>query len=1763
MSENQQTSQIKQMRIYVNYCKQLNEGITMNALQLKLTQIKELNQEFKLNQTIMEEECKDMGSMDVQIGIRSNFNDQYHYCYVTLQDRIMSLEDAKVLENSLLNQSNDNVGAHKQKEVKLPRIELTPFSGNYEDWATFHDLFHSLIHTNTSIDNVQKLHYLKSNVQGDAKVLLKSITITEANYAEAWNKLRNRYDHKRFIVDSLLKSLFCIPSVLNENHKEIKNLIDKASEIIQSLQLQGLPIGQWDVILVHVIVSKLDSETHKQWELKQKKDELPTYKDLEDFLQSRWQSLEMIHKDKATNQSINQSNRTNNYASKSSSSLNSSHSHQRQHNYICSCCNSSNHRLYSCPKYNQLNILERKVIIKDNKLCFNCLHSGHSIVDCNNSSRCKTCNGKHHTSVHVDTGTSSTNNYQNNQTSKDNKTTTAISTSNGSEKHVLLATAIVYIHTRSGEKFPVKALIDQGSQNHLIRNSLVMKLKLNTSSDNSTILGFGDMPIIKSNSSVNFKISSHVDSSFSMEIEASSMNKITGELPFIPIHRKDWYHLKGIKLADMHFDRPSPIDLLLGAEAYEKILLDGIIRKQDDSPTAQNSRFGWLLFGLVKSEPRFLPVADFKNCFMSTKLQQLDDVLRSFWEMEEIPEKRKLTIKEQQAEDIFVKNVHRNQDGRYVVALPFDPEKQSQEIGESKKAALHGLFRLESRFKSNNALKERYKDYIQNLIDAGHIELVPKHRLNIENKDKFYLPHHSVIKEESLTTKLRVVFDASRNSSTGVSLNDKLLVGPKTQDDLYSILIRWRKHKFVFLADIEKMYRQVKIINEHRDYQRLLWRFDENGSILEYRITTVIDGTASASYLATRTLIQLAEDYSTQFPEASKMMKEDFYVDDMSSGSYSVEKAKQLQNDVIEIMNQGKFVLRKWFSNNKDILDNVPEENRHDQSTLVELIEKSVKTLGIYWNQLDDSFEFKIASCSSKHCLTKRELLSDISKIFDPIGWLAPSTVIAKIFMQSLWAIKGLNWDDKVPEDKMETWRNYRDQLHTLEQIKIPRWIGTSEIVNIQLHGFGDASNAAYSAVVYSRVIQSDGLIKVNIMSAKTKVSPLKVISIPKLELCGAVITSRLIAKVKDSLKLPNVECFTYSDNTTVLAWLKSHPNHYNTFVANRITEIQSLTSIKNWFFVSTDDNPADCASRGVLPAELGQHQLWWSGPKWLSEQRNKWPSYESNYVTELEKRKLPSNAFVTVKPQDEDYLIIILKKHSSLSQLVWRTAFVTKFVSKSKSKAPKKVEHPNAQDLRIALQNWIRYIQVSVFQDEVERCKSGDELLSRSKLKKLRPFIDGNGLLRVGGRLSKSELPFKAKHPIILPKNNYLTKLIIEQAHKYTLHGGPTLMSTFMSNYWIFGRTDQIKKVIGSCLVCFPHRCKPTQQLMADLPVNRVIQHRAFLHTGVDFSGPFITKTYTGRSRGIHANPTQKSYISIFICLATKAIHIEFVSDMSTPAFIACYKRFVAIRGKCSDMYSDNGKNFVGANKEIREQFKKLMKDAQLQEYLAKDGTIWHFNPAYGASFGGLWEAGIKSIKYHLKRLLGNNTFTFEEMTTLLHQIGACLNSRPLCPISNDVNDVSYLTPGHFLIGEAPITVPEPNLLDTNINRLSRWQLVQKVYQQFWKYWHTEYLSRLQQRSKWLKEQENVQAGQLVLMHEENVMPAKWPVARILKVYPGDDKRVRVVNLERHTTSIKPPIPKDFDKYLAKMKTHKSVVSRPISRISILPIQDNFQNII
>lgn len=1024
---------------------------------------------------------------------------------------------------------------------------------------------------------------------------------------------------------------------------------------------------------------------------------------------------------------------------------------------------------------------------------------------------------------------------------------------------------------------------------------------------------------------------------------------------------------------------------------------------------------------------------------------------------------------------------------------------------------------------NNNELKTEYIKFLTEYEQLGHMTKVSEGSIASPH---FYLPHHAVVKETSLTTKVRVVFDGSAKTSTGISLNDTQYIGPKIQHDLFSILLRFRKHTYVITADIAKMYRQVLIQDNQRDLQLILWRPNKNQPINSYKLNTVTYGTASASFLAVRCLKQLAIDNQIAYPYISNIIETDFYMDDLITGSDSFEETLAIQKDITSILLTANFELRKWSSNNSNILKQINSHN-YDQKFHVRFDnDEQNKTLGIYWEPNADNLLYSTQQISKQAKVTKRSILSVTAQIFDPLGLLSPVIVNAKLIIQKLWQYK-LSWDEAIPLDLNTNWLKIRDRLHDLQSIKIPRHVLCKKSKFIELHGFCDASEKAYGACIYLRSTDSLGCTQISLLCSKSRVAPLKNVTLPRLELCGAVLLAQLANNVKKYIDIKFENCFYWCDSTITLNWIQAAPNKWKTFVANRVSEIQHLTQSSDWRHVKTNENPADLISRGLYPQEIESAQLWWNGPSWLIEEHSKWPIINEKFKDNLLEAKTVVTIATQIKKCD------ILSKYSCLNKLKRITTYCLRFINNTQP-ASKKLYGPiSVNELEIALTRLIKIAQSEVFFSEINDLMKDKPISTKSSLLTLNPFLDKDQILRVGGRIEHSNFNYSKKHPIILPPSHEFTYLLIKNEHLRLLHcGANLLLASLRDKYWPISGKRTIKHVIYKCVKCFRAKPKFDNPLMGNLPKGRLEPAPPFYNCGVDYAGPILIKDKKGRGSKL-----VKTYICIFVCFVTKAVHIELVTELSSEAFLATLRRFMARRGQPLNIYSDNATNFVGANNELTE-LNNFLSNKEIQRHLQYSlnqyNTSWHFIPPRSPHFGGLWEAGVKSVKFHMKRVASNVNLTFEEYYTLLTQIEAVLNSRPLSSLSTDINDPEPLTPAHFLIGRRITSVPEPGLLEFPDNRLSKYQHIQKVTQHFWRRWSREYINELQIRTKWRQKfQDILKVGMLVVIQEDNQPTFKWQIGRIMELHPGTDGITRVVSI----------------------KTTSGIIKRPVTKVCALPI--------
>ncbi|CAI6360799.1 unnamed protein product [Macrosiphum euphorbiae] len=555
--------------------------------------------------------------------------------------------------------------------------------------------------------------------------------------------------------------------------------------------------------------------------------------------------------------------------------------------------------------------------------------------------------------------------------------------------------------------------------------------------------------------------------------------------------------------------------------------------------------------------------------------------------MEELSSKHNFTDEEKSCITHFNANLAQNEDGRFIVKLPF--KENCHHIGNSFNAALRRFLSLEKRLVKNPELYTKYKMFMSEYESLNHMERVYDmggDKQVIDHTKCFYLPHSYVINDRSRTTKLRVVFDGSAKSSSGVSLNDILMNGPKVQPDLFEIVVRFRTHKYAFSADITKMYRQVLVHEEDRDYQRVLWRSDPNDEVKVYRLCTVTYGLAPAGFLAISCVNRISD--KTTNTKLKEIIKNDFCVDDCLTGADTLMEAIELRNELISIMQSVGFELSKWTTNHTDLS---PKHNKNELTT-ISMDRERVKTLGLYWEPESDYYTYVVQAPKIKTEATKRHILAGLATLFDPLGLVGPVILVGKILLQSLWREK-IGWDSPVPPHIQLEWETYNNYLNELNSFNIPRWLGSDKKKQIEIHGFADASMKAYGACIYMRTTDTEGIIKSQLVCAKSRIAPVNVISIPRLELCAALLLSRLIDVIIPALRLNISRRYLWTDSTVTLAWIAAESSKWKTFVANRVGEIHTLTDRAEWGHVTSNDNPADVLSRGCTPSELKYNTQW------------------------------------------------------------------------------------------------------------------------------------------------------------------------------------------------------------------------------------------------------------------------------------------------------------------------------------------------------------------------------------------------------------------------------------------------------------------------------------------------------------------------------------------------------------------------------------------
>lgn len=1587
-------------------------------------------------------------------------------------------------------------------QAKLPTIELPKFSGDHTQWQSFWDKFTAIVHV-SDIPAVSKFTYLQSLLKGDALSAINGLALTEANYDTARNILENRFGKKERIVFSHLQQLLNL-SITGRSTSDLWTLYDKLQTHVRSLETMGITGDKYGVILTPLVLHILPENIRLEWARLGDGRE----SDLEallSFLQTEISTRERSQ----TFRSEHSSPRGDHKAGGRYATTSALHSKGKDRTpegdkVFCNVCGKG-HVTSKCFSWDRLDLEGRKSQCFKNGLCFLCL-GVHKVRECKSQSKCKLCSGKHHSLLcnKLFNSDSWIINEADGETqpkstaSASFQVRTNVKKIDCPTKYTMLQTAQVTLLSENGGKdITVNLLFDSGSDRSYISSACAYRLGLRTiGKENISVALFGQAKPNNPKLRNKFKLNLLSTTFEKEEMIVTETPSICAPIsrPKLPQDIVDKLKREGLTLATGSLmDSGSQdliIDVLVGLDYFWQFMKPNTCRVTEHL-SAQETKFGWILSGSWEQKGETNEQRNFLNYQFLCMTDVPDHYCHKFWNLEVIGIEGCSNKGEDQldAETKILDDFNNSvtfESGRYVVHLPWKSGQRGKLV-ENKSMAIKRSENLTKRLGRDPKLETGYNAVFQELEEKGIIHEVSSEEIGGENP-VFYLPHRPVVREASETTKIRPVFDASVRGLNGVSLNDCMETGPNLIPNLIEILLRFRRWRYGLTSDITKAFLQIKVAKEDQNVHRFIW--DVKGQRRVMRFDRVIFGNACSPFLLNATIKYHLNSFPTS--RVVSELTENLYVDDWLSGADTEEEIENMITSASEIMNGGSFPLSKWGSNSSAVMQNTSkgfENNNYAE------ICPSLKILGMYWETNEDYFYFKADPIMLEGVqYTKRLVLSFIARIYDPLGFLNPFTVMVKILFQDLWRL-GLEWDHPLPtelQDKMTTWANgFRD----ISKWKIPRcislqsWEGSS---NMRLLCFSDASERAFGCCVYLELFEN-GSKKVSLVTSRVRVAPVKKITLPRLELLGALLAARLICFVKTALKLPvDLPYLCFTDSTIVLHWIKADPFRWKQFVRNRVTEIHTLTSPSNWKHIPGKENPADLLTRGVCAWELANSTEWLQAPVNL-EVLDSNPKEEPNEETILSERvKKSGPALFSVQ---DPLPKIDFKRHSHFIKAVKVMGWVLRFINNLRVKSSTHERRNKAKDLTLdefeeAKICLFKIIQGESFEKEIEHLTENKMITKASPLFKMSPFLDENGLLRMGGRLHMSEnYTLNEKHPILLPKC-HVTLLLVRFQHNLLKHAGvSTLLTCLRNNYWIFGLRVLCKKVCRECVLCKRHDARACDQVIAPLPYDRISRSIPFSVVGMDHAGPVYCLDTGGK----------KHYILLFTCGVIRAVHLELVPSLSLKDFMLAFRKFCARRGLPSVIYSDNAKTFEAAN--------------NLLKHFGPSAPLWKFSIPLAPWYGGWWERLVRSTKSALKKSIGRELIDRSELETVLFEVEACLNSRPLTYVEEHEGP---LTPSHFLLGRSS---PFNSVQADNIPQNGRdFCLVEKEHrsalEKFWRIWNEDYIRNLPSLGNG-RSKVDLRVGSIVLIREEGKPRMKWPLGKVTKVIHSKDGLVRAVGLK------------------------------------------------
>ena len=1595
-----------------------------------------------------------------------------------LRDARLNLPIRQAHDTSIQSKSDTALFSRVLRENRLPKPKMMTFDGDPKRYKMFMASFRSNVDEMLEAgDEKLKLTLLLDQCTGKAFELIEECVMLrpDQGYRTAIEKLEKRFGKNHLIARSYIDGVKKGGPIKANDVEAIVKLADdmrKCQNVLSELRFAS---DLDSTGTIESIIDRLPEAMQNQWVKRSNKilnmGREPAFRDLTTFVEERADDFNSKYgqyvaekrcsssKPKQQDHAGRSRDRKRNVTTLATSTETSGSSTagldtestcaststtQDTKKPKCLQCERTGHYITTCYRFKKLSLQDKRDIVKKHNLCYCCLQPGHGSNTCERV--CTKCSKKHHYHLHEDKADA-------NKPVDDKKQAAAagvVASTFKDRGRASLGVLRVRVQNEGREIF-CWALVDSGSNTTFIKRSIADKLGINGPDHVFSVNTLGGA-VSHDEMCVDFILASE-DGTETVHVEgAFTLPSLGIKAKYDGTTHANWKHL-----ADLNFPAvEADVEIIIGTDCTEMFWSDEERRGGRKEPMARKTILGWILLG---------PTEHTRTISANAAAIEPIDIAYDKMLMADFEDVKHhepvMSVDDKRALKTMQETVHLSE-GKFCVGIPWkiNPEEALQ---NNRSMAESRLRMLKRKFQSNSKLAEEYTKTVEAYIEEKQAVLVEEDDLNTPHQ--WFLPHHCVFKRSN-PEKCRVVFDCAAQYK-GVSLNDAILQGPNFLNNLSGVLIRFRKEPVAVVGDIKLMFHQCFVLEQDSRFLRFLWW--PNGDTTQkpkvYCMRVHLFGGKSSPSVVNFCMRQIASNNEDRFSELSiDTLRRSFYMDDMIRSVSTVAEAKALIPEMQSLLQTGGFDLGKFMSTSRDVIETVPENQRAKSLHNIDLHDNTLpqeSALGLKWDVENDCFTYSVNL--QEKPLTKRGLLGTTASLYDPLGLVAPVLLVPKLMQQELCR-KELDWDDPIPADVSSAFCKWRDDTTALSKLQIQRCLqdGPSASSDKELHIFTDASECAYGAAAYLKVT-TETSVHVSLVMGKSRVAPLKSLSIPRLELTAATVGAKLSKFILDEFDMEEISLHFWTDSMTVLRYLRNVSSRFKVFVAHRVQQIQDLTDVNSWNYVPTDKNPADLSSRGINPSDTEKLTFWLKGPQFLRTTTEYDRIFEEPKDTQLDLELRTACAAEVCTDVGN-----LISHYSSIRRLQKAVVWLFKFAKYLRGADVS--SEITVKDMENALTALVKYVQQSTFKREITSLRRGEQVATSSLLSALTPILV-DGMICVGGRLENAD--GVTKHPVVLPKHHF-TRLIIRDVHERNAHiGSNQVIATLHKKYHVVKAYSQVKSALNDCIECKKHHAKPAEQMMASLPRERVeADNPPFTYVGVDYFGPMLVKYRRG---------TVKRYGCLFTCMVTRAVHIEVTHSLDSNSFLMALHRFMARRGKPTKIFSDNGTNFVAADRELAEEIQ-AMNSKKLRDELVLEAIEWQFNPPHAPHMGGVWERIVRSVKGLLRTLVGERLLNDEELVSFICEAERILNDRPLTRMGSDVRDVTPLTPNHLLLLKANDC--SPNTEANHVRR--RWQTVQEIANRFYQRFTSEYIPTLQRRTKWASSKENLRVNDIVLVADE-----------------------------------------------------------------------------